>query len=298
MKNVEIAVGPVLIQICRKRALVHNRRGGSGVPHLHVPFEVWAGPAGAAGPQATGVGAFRPHLTFPRTGRRSRHAFLGYIWPEELKALFVALMRDNFDLVFRATEPADLHALGQNNWWVLAIPDEELAAMVKDEKGRLRIRTDERSLERMFETMRRRAIPVSQLSSVSRVPKRTLQMWRLDEDGSPVEWASLTRYPDGPFGPAGWYVTSIPLAEVERFAERAILRWGPQLIRGMIATIEKFGFDSAQTHMTRLLAEAERTAARRFDPSPDEHPLVAQLMRELEPFEFLDGLPGGTVSQK
>lgn len=277
--KLEYAIGPLTIKFTGKFLLILGRRRDG--THLTIPLEVWRGAPGK--PADADAGTVRPHLTYPQKNQPPRRRFIARFRPEELRAFILAWLRVVLNLWLKATRPVDLASLEQEGWIATPMTDSAQAEYIKCLGGGRsgRIILEEDVLMDAFELMLKSAVLPTDLDAWQHL-KRPVQAVRFDEDGNPVEGASLQHFPHGLGGPPGWYLTKYPTLDHDQIQDAFLGCVGPTFIRKMLEITRELRLGGDEAHMMRLLAIAEARRGGGAGATTEEHPLLPALMEHVE----------------
>jgi hypothetical protein len=194
----KIDFGALFLDVTKERVLVFPNGARDG-QHLTVYLE-----PRQAGPHA---GFFTPHITRPKA--RRRHDWLERFRPGEFEALLRAAQEELMRQFAGASKLVTLGALQKDAWMVTATNDELVQARAKDwffadPHGFRFDGATQHKLWDLFALMVERGTQPVDLSEAKREAYFLVRVV-----GEKLEQGFLGYYPNGLYGPPGWYFTAL-----------------------------------------------------------------------------------------
>lgn len=226
----KIDFGGLFLDVTKERVLVFPDGARDG-QHLTVYLE----------PRQDGrhAGLFTPHITRPKA--RRRYDWLERFRPGEFDALLRAAQEELLRQFAGASKLVTLGALQKDEWWVAATNDELVHARAKEwffaDQSGFRFNADtQRKLWDLFVLMLERGTQPVDLTEAKREPYFLV---RLVDDK--LEQGLLGYYPNGLYGPPGWYFTTF-LNFADQIYRTVLMRQASaKLIRTLVRIAEFLG---------------------------------------------------------
>lgn len=233
MTKFTLEVGGMKVRIS-ERGLVAVLPGFSDGRHLTINWQ----------PQETGryTGLYTPHLTYPR---RQERRTLGSFSPADLSVFFESMTNEMVMFWASASRFTTTEALAQEGWFVLGF-DEVVEARMRElclvEPNHFRLPVDEKKWIDLFLLMLERGVEPGDLRGA---PDTLQSRYVVRQQDETIEGAMLCHYPNGFFGPPGWYIVKQKDIADQMFHVTFMRHASSRLVRALLNLSKFFGGEPA-----------------------------------------------------